>query len=74
MSDDGTNAAKKIAYCVHLQLSLAQAANVIAQMRGYSWSDRQESEVDLIAKALDDSLTRTQELINDFYKVIGEGG
>lgn len=72
MSDDGTKAAKKIAYAVQLESSLAQACHAITQLSGYGWDPRQRAEVEVLGQVTEYSLTRVQQLIDDFYKVIGE--
>lgn len=70
MSDDGTGAVKKIAYCIQLDSTLAQARHLLQQMEQYFWTEGQEACLKSISIAL--TPLSTDDLINSFYKVIGE--
>lgn len=72
MSDDGTQAAKKIAYAIQFDATLAQAYYLLEKMVVYWWSGEQEKELREMGEKLIALCESSDELIESFYKVIGE--
>jgi hypothetical protein len=74
LSDDGTKAAKQIAYSIQLEGVLAQADYLAKQLDEFHWSDELEGFLKSIHTAVDRAWTDARTLTKSFYKVIGEGG
>jgi hypothetical protein len=72
MSDDGTQAAKKIAYCVQLEGCLVQADYLVKQLREWPWNLTQEKELRDLGEKLESMLSTARVITESFYKVIGE--
>jgi hypothetical protein len=72
MSDDGTNAAKKIAYTIAAEGDLAKLKYELDQMLTYAWYSDDLVKIRNMAETVDHLLTDARDLVDSYYKVIGE--
>lgn len=72
MSDDGTKAAKKIAYSIQVDGCLAQLDYLLKQMLSYGWAEDDERKLSAMSKSVEDLHTDARDLVDSFFKVIGE--